>query len=144
MKLLPPPPSSSAVTKAMKSNKSKNTRPELIFRKELRKIGLDEYTLHPRNVIGRPDIAYPKKRVAIFVHGCFWHRCPKCKLTIPKTHTEYWREKFRRNIKRDKKNKTELRSSGWKVFEFWECDVKKDPFILAKSVRKYFRNYDNR
>ena len=66
-------------------------------RKTLREIGLSGYRLHWKKAAGRPDIAYPGRKIAIFVHGCFWHRCPYCDLPLPKSHPEFWSEKFKRN-----------------------------------------------
>ncbi|MCL2504479.1 MAG: very short patch repair endonuclease [Coriobacteriia bacterium] len=107
----------------MQGNKGKDTKPELKVRRLLREAGFPGYRLQWKKVPGRPDIAYPGRRVAIFVNGCFWHRCPKCNLPVPKTNADYWEEKFRRNCERDQRKIKELEESGWTVFVIWECDL---------------------
>jgi DNA mismatch endonuclease (patch repair protein) len=137
-RLGPPPPSSSKVTtKVMKANRPKDTGPELIMRRTLRDIGLLGYRLNWKKVPGRPDISYPRHKIAIFINGCFWHRCPRCNHPLPKTHTDFWRRKFERNKERDKRKRKTLEKIGWKVFEFWECDVKKNPYKCAKIIKDY-------
>ena len=109
----------------MRSNKGKGTGPELVLRKSLRENGLPGYRVNWKKAPGRPDIAYPGRKVAIFVNGCFWHRCPRCDLPLPKTHTDFWLKKFNRNIERDARKTKELEDSGWIVITVWECDIRK-------------------
>jgi len=85
---------------------------------------------------GRPDIVYARSKVAVFVHGCFWHRCPVCDLGLPKTNKEFWKRKFARNVERDKLNRIELESMGWKVLEVWEHEVKQNPRLVAERIRR--------
>lgn len=113
-----------AVRKSMKGNKGKDTKPELLVRRRLREAGLGGYRLQWR-VPGRPDIAYPGKKVCIFINGCFWHRCPVCGPSMPKTNQEYWIPKFERNVERDKRNIRLLEEDGWHVHVIWECQLKK-------------------
>ena len=120
-----PPASSYGVHKSMQGNKGKNTKPELLVRKRLCAAGLTGYRLQWK-VPGRPDIAWPGKRVALFVNGCFWHRCPHCHPSTPKTNVEYWTTKFERNVERDERNLQALRDAGWTVHVVWECQLKKD------------------
>jgi len=134
-----PPPSSEATSKVMKANKSKGTKLELDMRKALRKIGLSGYRLNWKKVPGSPDITYPNKKIAIFVHGCFWHNCPYCKPSLPKRHKNFWKRKFELNRARDKQKRQELEKLRWKVFEFWGCQIKKNPEKYALEVRKYFQ-----
>ena len=108
----------------MQGNKRANTKPELIMRARLREAGLTGYRLQWK-VPGRPDIAWPGKKVALFVNGCFWHRCPLCKPQTPKSHVEYWAVKFERNVERDRANVAQLEEAGWKVHVVWECQLKK-------------------
>lgn len=115
---------SEAVHKSMQGNKRANTKPELLVRKRLRDAGLTGYRLQWK-VPGRPDIAWPGKKVALFVNGCFWHRCPHCNLPLPKSNVGYWTEKFARNVARDEKNLTLLDSLGWTTHVIWECQLKK-------------------
>jgi len=71
------------------------------------------------NLLGKPDFVFPKNHVAVFVDGCFWHGCPKC-YKEPKKNVDFWREKIRRNIARDKKNSRKLRENGWSVLRLRE------------------------
>ena len=119
-----PEPSSIVISKVMKANKGKDTGPELIVRKTLRELGFPGYRLNWKKAPGRPDIVYPGRRIAIFVNGCFWHRCPYCNLPIPKTHSDFWRQKFDKNMERDKRNLEELKNMGWNVIIVWECEIK--------------------
>lgn len=107
----------------MSSIKHKNTKPEVKVRKLLWKNGYRGYRIHPKDIIGKPDIIYRGKKVAIFVNGCFWHRCPICNPHKPKSNVEYWENKFNRNVERDKKVKKELESKGWDVLIIWECEI---------------------
>lgn len=113
-----------AIRHVMQANKGANTTPELVVRSYLRSVGLAGYRLHWKKAAGRPDICYPGRRVAIFVNGCFWHRCPRCALALPRTNIEYWSDKFERNRTRDARNHEELRTQGWTVLVVWECQLK--------------------
>jgi len=108
----------------MQANKGRDTKPELKVRRLLREAGHRGYRLQWKKAPGRPDIAFPGRKIAIFVNGCFWHRCPKCDLPLPKTNQDYWREKFRRNVERDQQHISELESLGWKVCVVWECELR--------------------
>lgn len=119
-----PPASSYAVHKSMQGNKRKDTKPELLVRRRLREAGLSGYRLQWK-VPGHPDIAWPSKRVAIEVRGCYWHRCPHCKPSAPKKNVDYWEAKFARNIERDAENLASLEAMGWRVHVIWECQLKK-------------------
>ena len=123
-KLLAPPASNEAVRKSMKGNKRSNTKPELLVRARLRAAGLPGYRLQWK-VPGHPDVAWPGKRVALFVNGCFWHRCPHCKPSMPKSNVEYWVVKFERNVERDERSRAALEELGWTVHVIWECQLKK-------------------
>lgn len=115
---------SEAVHKSMQGNKRADTRPELLLRTLLRSSGLTGYRLQWK-IPGHPDIAWPGKKVALFVNGCFWHRCPRCKLSMPKSNVEYWSAKFAANQKRDRRVRAELEEAGWIVHTVWECELKK-------------------
>lgn len=108
----------------MSQIKGKNTKPEVLVRKFLHANGY-RFRIHRKDIPGKPDIVLPKYKTVIFVHGCFWHRHKNCKYSSsPKTHTEFWEEKFNRNVERDKHNIADLESLGWKVIIVWECEVK--------------------
>jgi DNA mismatch endonuclease (patch repair protein) len=128
-----PKPLNETVSRYMRSNKSKNTKPEIVFRKALWKEGIRGYRLHWKKAPGKPDIAFPSRKVAIFLNGCFWHRCPKCQLGLPKNNAEFWKAKFDRNVKRDKEKQLVLKQESWKVLVIWECEMKKD---LNKQVKR--------
>ena len=108
----------------MSSNKAKNTKPELKLRKALYADAIRGYRLNWKKVPGKPDIAFPGRKIGIFINGCYWHRCPYCELSLPKTNTDFWKNKFEKNIKRDKKKEKELLDLGWTVLVFWECKIK--------------------
>ncbi len=115
---------SPAVHKSMQGNKRANTKPELLMRQHLQEAGLTGYRLQWK-VPGRPDIAWPGKKVALFINGCFWHRCPHCKPAAPKKNIEYWTIKFEKNQQRDEESVAQLTQMGWKVHVVWECQLKK-------------------
>ena len=134
IKLGPPPPASSPhVTKSMKSNIAKNTGPELMLRKALWAKGVRGYRLHYKKIPGRPDISFVSKKVAVFVNGCYWHRCPTCDLPLPKTNTDFWRRKFELNIERDKRKNTALEELWWTVLTVWECEIRNE---LDETVKR--------
>ena len=100
---------------------TKNTRPELVVRKCLFKMGL-RYRLHRRDLPGAPDVVLPKRRIAVLVHGCFWHSHPNCRLVkAPTTNPEFWRLKLAKNVSRDRRSTAELIAAGWRVLVVWEC-----------------------
>ncbi len=111
----------------MQANRGKHTKPELELRRLLREAGYPGYRLHWKKAPGRPDIAYPGRKVAIFVNGCFWHRCPYCNPPTPKSHSEFWEAKFSTNQQRDATKTAELERSGWTAVTVWECRLKADP-----------------
>ena len=114
-----------AIKKSMKGNKRANTKPELIVRQRLRAAGLTGYRLQWK-VPGKPDIAFPGRKIAIFVNGCFWHRCPNCHPGTPKRNIEFWEAKFRRNVERDHAAIAALKEMGWTPVTIWECELKRD------------------
>ena len=108
----------------MASIRGRDTKPEMLVRRTLHAAGF-RFRLHARQMPGRPDIVLPKHRVAIFVHGCFWHRHEGCRFcTIPATRPEFWRDKFASNVERDARNNASLVASGWRVATIWECALK--------------------
>ena len=129
-------PKTESISRVMSSNKGINTSPEIIFRKALWNNNIKGYRLHWIKVPGRPDIAFPGKKIAIFVNGCFWHRCPKCNLPLPRTNQLFWKTKFEKNIERDKIKKKKLNELGWKVYTYWECEINKDIIVIIKEVEK--------
>lgn len=132
-----PVPRREAVSHTMSAIKAKNTKPEVLVRKFLSSNVVRGYRLHWRKSPGRPDIAFPRRKIAIFVHGCFWHRCPHCKTPLPKSNRWYWTPKLNANVKRDARKVAELRKDKWKVVVVWECQLKKGkvPASLRRLVK---------
>jgi len=130
-----PRPSSVAVSRSMRSNRSSGTAPELILAKLLRRKLI-------RSVLpGRPDFVYPKSKLAVFVQGCWWHSCQICNIPLPKTHRRYWTVKLERNVERDEKNMSELGSLGWRVLEIWEHEVYRNPKAAASKIKQLAGNH---
>jgi DNA mismatch endonuclease (patch repair protein) len=103
--------------------KGKNTKPEMVVRKFLHANGF-RYRLHVKNLPGKPDIVLPKYKTVIFVHGCFWHQHEHCsKASLPKTRTEWWKNKLNRNTQVDLNAEALLKQSGWRVLIIWQCGL---------------------
>lgn len=109
----------------MRAVKARHTSPELAVRRGLHAMGF-RFRLHRRDLPGAPDIVVPRLRIAIFVHGCFWHGhdCPRG-ARRPKQNADYWQAKVARNASRDIANATALLTAGWRVVVVWECDLKR-------------------
>ena len=118
--------------------KSKNTKPEIQVRSYLHRKGL-RFRLHVKNLPGKPDIVMPKYKTIIFVHGCFWHRHNCCMGNkTPKHNSKFWKEKFQKNIMRDKRTKHALEQLGWNVLIIWECEIESSRIL--KLINKIKRN----
>lgn len=112
-----------------------NTRPELLLRSSLHRVGL-RFRLHGSNLPGTPDLVLSRHRAVIFCHGCFWHRHPNCRFAYaPKTRIAFWQEKFRKNRSRDAKQIELLREKGWRVLVVWECSLRGER-KRAESLRR--------
>lgn len=119
----------------MSKVKGKNTAPELLVRKAAHHLGY-RFRLHRKDLPGTPDLVFPRFRVAIFVHGCFWHGHKSCsKGRPPKSKLDYWGPKLRDNTKRDRRNLAQLRVLGWKAFVIWQCET-----IDAAHIEKRLRD----
>jgi DNA mismatch endonuclease (patch repair protein) len=134
-----PPPTSPSVRNVMRANRARDTGPERRLRRALRDAGLGGYRLNWRNAPGRPDIAYPGRRLAIFVHGCYWHHCPKCYPNLPKSNPDFWARKFELNHERDARKRTNLENAGWLVIEAWECELRNRIAPVVEEVRSGLR-----
>jgi DNA mismatch endonuclease (patch repair protein) len=110
--------------KNMRSIRYKDTKMEVAVRSVLHKKGY-RFRKNVSKLIGKPDIVFSKKRVAVFLDSCFWHLCPYHH-NIPQTNTKYWLPKLERNKKRAKEVNVQLRKNGWTVLRFWEHQVRKD------------------
>ncbi|WP_334161510.1 very short patch repair endonuclease [Phenylobacterium sp.] len=116
-----PPEKRSAV---MRRVKGRDTTPEMKVRKALTRLGA-RYRLHRKDLPGNPDIVLPGRRLALFVHGCFWHGhdCARG-ARVPKQNRDYWVAKVARNVARDDRTRAELTAQGWRVETIWECELK--------------------
>jgi DNA mismatch endonuclease (patch repair protein) len=131
-----PIPKNKLTSRIMSRIRAKDTKPELRLRKALSSQGIRGYRLHHRTTPGRPDISFIGKKIAIFVHGCFWHRCPHCQLDLPKSHSRFWRDKFKNNVDRDARKEYDLKENGWNVMVFWECQINKDLENIVNKIDK--------
>lgn len=113
-------------SRMMAGIRGKNTKPELLVRKYLHRRGL-RFRLHVKTLPGKPDIALPKYRAVVFVHGCFWHQHPGCKYAyLPSSRRDFWIKKLSLNASRDRDKANALLKAGWRVFTVWECELRKD------------------
>ena len=113
--------------------RGRDTAPEIAVRRIAHRMGL-RFRLHRKDLPGSPDIVFPKHRLVVFVHGCFWHRHSGCRIShVPKSRTEYWTKKFQKNVERDRRNEDALKVLGWRVLVIWECEVK-DKEVVEKRL----------
>ncbi|WP_454709141.1 very short patch repair endonuclease [Delftia acidovorans] len=125
----------------MSGIKGKNSLPEMLVRRALFAMG-HRFRLHRRDLPGTPDIALPSRRIAIFVHGCFWHAHQRCKYAkTPLTRTEFWTAKLQGNIDRDRRVAGKLSEMGWRVLHVWECSTR-DP-TAAQGLLDALRDWIN-
>ena len=110
-------------SRMMSGIRSKDTRPEIILRKGLHRLGF-RFRLHDRRLPGRPDIVLPKYKAVIFAHGCFWHGHDCHLFKWPSTREDFWREKIGRNKNVDKRSEHALNATGWRYAIVWECALK--------------------
>lgn len=114
--------------------KSRDTKPEILVRKYLFSKGY-RYRLSYK-IKGKPDIAFPSRKIAIFINGCFWHLHGCSDSSLPKSNKAFWRKKLMNNKKRDAKNKRDLEKKGWKCITVWECDLKKKRDKTLKKLEE--------
>ncbi|MCY3883495.1 MAG: DNA mismatch endonuclease Vsr [Gammaproteobacteria bacterium] len=128
----------------MQRIRSTNSKAELQVRSALHASGF-RFRIHNKKLPGTPDIVLPKYRTVIMVHGCFWHRHQNCRLsTVPKTNTEFWIEKFDRNVQRDQVNLEKLKDAGFEVIVLWECELRsssrlEETLSLLDAKRRKFQ-----
>jgi DNA mismatch endonuclease (patch repair protein) len=115
---------------------SKDTKPEMVVRRMLHALGY-RYVLHDRRLPGSPDLVFPSRRKAVFVHGCFWHRHDCGRGFEPKSNVEFWSAKLEANRARDRRHLAALSALGWRVLVVWECAT--DPKELRTLERKLVR-----
>lgn len=115
--------------------RGKSTKPELALRSAMHSAGL-RFRLHRRDLPGTPDIIMPRSKIAVFVHGCYWHRHSDCKFAAtPKSNPSFWADKFRRTLERDHENIQSLEMAGWTVIVAWECDISRSAPDVAERIR---------
>lgn len=119
----------------MRAIKSQDTAPELLVRRLAHRLGY-RFRIQGRNLPGKPDLVFPRKRKVIFVHGCFWHSHQCCGGRIPSRNTAYWKEKLARTVQRDGAALTALTALGWKARVFWECELQN-----LQSVERRLRQF---
>lgn len=116
--------------------RGKDSRPEMVVRRLVHAMGY-RFRLHRRDLPGSPDLVFSRRKSVVFVHGCFWHRHPGCRMaSTPKTRTDFWTEKFLRNIKRDAAATAALEAAGWRVLIIWECEVR-TPWVVADRLKTF-------
>ena len=121
-------------SRIMRSVGQRDTAPEIKVRRLLYKMGY-RFRLNRTDLPGKPDIVMPGRRIAIFVHGCFWHRHPQCpRASMPASNRSFWEKKFQRNRERDLENVKELIELGWRVLVVWECSTRDKDRTLATSL----------
>lgn len=123
-------------SRMMRGIRGKDTGPERSVRTVAHRLGL-RFRLHVRELPGRPDLVFPRHKVVIFVHGCFWHRHDCGLAAMPKTRTEFWQKKFAANVSRDTRKREGLERAGWRVVEIWECETH-DPAALSLRLSGIF------
>lgn len=123
--------------KCMSHIRAVNTKPEMIVRRYLFSRGF-RYRIHCKRLPGTPDIVLRKYRTVIFVNGCFWHGHEGCRyFVLPKSNTEFWQKKIRRNRERDLRDRVRLRQMGWHIIQIWECQLKpKEKDMTLKSIER--------
>jgi DNA mismatch endonuclease (patch repair protein) len=125
----------------MQAVKQKNTAPEMKVRREAHRIGL-RFRLNVDSLPGKPDLAFPKWKICIFVHGCFWHSHAGCRRsTTPATNREFWLDKFRKTIERDRRVSHELELLGWRPEVIWECEIRSKRVLREKLGEIFVRGY---
>jgi DNA mismatch endonuclease, patch repair protein len=126
--------SKAVVSKYMSAIRARDTGPERILRRLLRRLGR-RMTLNHGGLAGTPDVVFIRPRVAVFVDGCFWHGCPRCYVR-PSVRTDYWSQKLLRNRQRDLRSSRTLRKAGWLVVRIWECTLERMPMKCLQRVRR--------
>lgn len=119
--------------------RSRNTKPELIVRSLLHRLGY-RFRLHSAELPGHPDIVLPRYRTIILVHGCFWHRHPRCRYAYtPQSNQSFWLAKLEANRQRDRLTLRKLRNLGWNVLVVWECESRNLSALTTRLIRSLQR-----
>ncbi|MBP7408145.1 MAG: DNA mismatch endonuclease Vsr [Flavobacteriales bacterium] len=129
-----PIPKDERTSALMSRIRNMDTAPERAMRALLAAEGIKGYRLNHATTPGRPDIAFVGRKVAVFVHGCFWHGCPHCSPQKPKSNSAWWKHKLGANKARDLRKTQALRTLGWSVTTIWECRLRATPQVQVKRV----------
>jgi DNA mismatch endonuclease (patch repair protein) len=122
-------------SRMMAGIRNRDTTPERLVRQELYRMGI-RYRLQNGKLPGRPDIVIGRLRTVIFVHGCFWHRHPGCRMAYtPKSNVEFWLTKLESNVARDTRNQARLVEQGWRVIVIWECETRDHTALREQLAR---------
>ena len=125
-------------SRVMRAIVKKNTKPELLVRKALHRMGM-RFRLHVKNLPGTPDVVLRRHNLAILIHGCFWHQHQGCRhAKLPRSRLEYWLPKLARNVERDQEAQKALRATGWRSAIIWECEAG-DAIQLQRRLDQLFR-----
>lgn len=125
----------------MQANRSRDTSPEKMLRKLLWHAGLRGYRLNVAKLPGKPDVVFCRAKIAIFLHGCWWHGCPRCgRYRLPKTNSSYWKAKLDRNQARDIEVVARLEALRFEVIVVWECELKEDSTLILEKIRLAVRH----
>lgn len=119
-------------SRIMAAVKGKNTKPELLVRSLVHRMGY-RFRLHDSTLPGKPDIVLRRHKKIILVHGCFWHQHPDCQRSArPTSNVDYWNKKLDRNMERDRKNQDTLTQLGWAVLVLWECEIENKNLLFRR------------
>ena len=127
---------SAAVSKSMRSNRSVGTLPEKALAKLFWNAGYRGYRKNDKRISGKPDLYFPRVRLAVLLNGCFWHRCPYCKPPLPKSNADFWSDKFEKNVARDRLQKKTRSAAGIRTLVVWECRLKRSPEKILSKFEK--------
>ena len=121
--------------------RGRDTVPEVVVRRTAHRLGF-RFRLYRKDLPGRPDLVFPRYKAVVFVHGCFWHRHDGCRFAYtPRSRVQFWTEKFRRNVARDRRTEDALHSLGWRVLVIWECETRDDA-VVVKRLEDFLRPAD--
>jgi len=126
----------------MSAIRAENTKPEMALRQALHRLGY-RYVLHDSRLPGKPDLVFPRSKVALQVRGCFWHLHSCLDGHLPRSHAKYWRPKLHKNAQRDRRNDRKLREMGWHLIVVWECQCR-NSLLLARQVDRIVRLLNDR
>lgn len=117
-----------------------NKSTEAVVETALLQANITGWVKHPKEIVGKPDFFFPDSKIALFVDGCFWHGCPRCKRRVPSNRSDFWRKKIDDNRRRDNRQHRRLREQGYHVMRVWEHQLKKITWL--KRLQAMLRRLD--